>query len=110
LLLDERQISQLGCLVQLSLVRNKLLNKHMNKTALQDIQRTLNININLNQIDAVDSETKWAALELMHALSTSVEALAKKMVKPDMKLSLGKSLYPKPKSSNNQPSNRVLGV
>ena len=84
----------------------------MNKKALQDIQRTLNININinLNQIDAVDSETKWAALELMHALSTSVEALAKKMVKPDMKLSLGKSLYPKPKSSNNHPSNRVLGV
>jgi hypothetical protein len=48
----------------------------MNKTALQDIQRTLNII--RNQIDAVDAETKWAALELMLASSTSVVSLAKK--------------------------------
>ena len=55
----------------------------MIKTALQDIQRTLNVI--RNQIDAVDTETKWAALELMLASSASVVALAKKMAKPDTK-------------------------
>ena len=55
----------------------------MNKTALQDIQKTLNII--RNQIDVVDAETKWAALELMLASSASVVALAKKMTKPDIK-------------------------
>ncbi len=38
-----------------------------------------------NQIDAVDAETKWAALEFMLASSASVVALAKKMAKPDTK-------------------------
>ena len=38
-----------------------------------------------NQIDAVDADTKWAALELMLTSSTSVVALAKKMAKPDTK-------------------------
>ena len=51
----------------------------MNKSALEEIQRTLN-KIR-NQIDAVDAKTKWAALELMLASSTSVVALAKKMAK-----------------------------
>ena len=55
----------------------------MNKTALQDIQKTLNII--RKQIDVVDAETKWAALELMLASSASVVALAKKMTKPDTK-------------------------
>ena len=55
----------------------------MNKTALQDIQKTLNII--RNQIDAVDADTKWAALELMLASSASIVALAKKMVKPETK-------------------------
>jgi len=55
----------------------------MNKSALQDIQKTLNII--RNQIDVVDAETKWAALELMLASSTSVVALAKKMATPDTK-------------------------
>ena len=55
----------------------------MNKTALHDIQKTLNII--RNQIDAVDARTKWAALELMLASSVSVVALAKKMTKPDTK-------------------------
>ena len=55
----------------------------MNKSALQDIQKTLNII--RNQIDAVDADTKWAALELMLASSASVVALAKKMAKPDTK-------------------------
>ena len=56
----------------------------MNKTALQDIQKTLNII--RNQIEAVDAETKWAALELMLASSASVIALTKKMTKPDTKI------------------------
>ena len=55
----------------------------MNKTALQDIQKTLNI-IH-NQIEVVDAEKKWSALELMLASSTSVVALAKKIAKPDTK-------------------------
>jgi hypothetical protein len=55
----------------------------MNKTALHDIQKTLNII--RTQIDAVDADTKWAALELMLASSASVVALAKKMTKPDTK-------------------------
>ena len=54
----------------------------MNKTALHDIQKTLNII--RNQIEAVDADTKWAALELMLASSASVVALAKKMTKPDI--------------------------
>ena len=55
----------------------------MNKTALQDIQK--NLNIIRNQIDVVDADTKWAALELMLASSASVVALAKKMAKPETK-------------------------
>ena len=55
----------------------------MNKTALQDIQKTLNII--RNQIEAADSDTKWAALELMLASSASIVALAKKMTKPETK-------------------------
>ena len=55
----------------------------MNKTALQAIQKTLNII--RNQIDVVDAETKWAALELMLASSASIVALAKKMAKPETK-------------------------
>jgi hypothetical protein len=55
----------------------------MNKTVLHDIQKTLNIIC--NQIEAVDADTKWAALELILASSASVVALAKKMAKPDTK-------------------------
>ena len=67
----------------------------MNKTALQDIQKTLNII--RNQIDAVDADTKWAALELMLASSASVVALAKKMTKPDTKTVTRKISIPKTK-------------
>ena len=55
----------------------------MKITALQDIQKTLKII--RNQIDVVNAETKWAALELMLASSASVVALAKKMAKEDTK-------------------------
>ena len=52
----------------------------MNKSALQDIQQALNAI--RSEIERVDDETKWAALELMLGTSRSVVALAKKMAKP----------------------------
>ena len=55
----------------------------MNKTVLHDIQNALNVI--RSDIESVDAETKWAALELMLASSASVVALAKKMTKPDTK-------------------------
>ena len=67
----------------------------MNRTALHDIQKTLNII--RNQIDAMDADTKWAALELMLASSASVVALAKKMAKPDTKTVNRKISIPKTK-------------
>jgi len=70
----------------------------MNKTALQDIQKTLNII--RNQIDAVDARTKWAALELMLASSVSVVALAKKMAKSDTKTVTRTISIPKTKVIN----------
>ena len=36
-----------------------------------------------SEIERVDDETKWVALELMLDASISVAALAKKMVKPE---------------------------
>ena len=55
----------------------------MNKSALQDIKQALNaIRI---EIERVDDEIKWAALELMLSTSSSVVALAKKMAKPETK-------------------------
>ena len=38
-----------------------------------------------SEIERVDDETKWAALELMLGTSNSVVALAKKMAKPETK-------------------------
>ena len=61
----------------------KLLNNCMNKSALQDIQQALNAI--RGEIERVDDETKWAALELMLSTSSSVVALAKKMAKPETK-------------------------
>ena len=55
----------------------------MNKSALQDIQQALNAI--RSEIERVDDETKWAALELMLGTSSSVVALAKKMVNPETK-------------------------
>ena len=55
----------------------------MNKSALQDIQQALNAI--RGEIERVDDETKWAALELMLSTSSSVVALAKKMAKPETK-------------------------
>ena len=55
----------------------------MNKSALQDIQQALNAIC--GEIERVDDQTKWAALELMLSTSNSVVALAKKMAKPETK-------------------------
>ena len=49
----------------------------MNKNALQDIQQSLNAI--RGEIERVDDETKWAALELMLNSSASIVALAKKL-------------------------------
>ena len=67
----------------------------MNKTALHDIQKTLNII--RNRIEAVDADTKWAALELMLASSASFVALARKMTKPYTKTVTRKISIPKTK-------------
>ena len=55
----------------------------MNKSALQDIQQALNAI--RSEIERVDDETKWAALELMLGTSSNVVALAQKMAKPEAK-------------------------
>ena len=55
----------------------------MNNSAPRDIQQTLNAI--RSEIERVDDETKLEALELMLGTSSSVVALAKKMVKPETK-------------------------
>ena len=55
----------------------------MNKSALQDIHQVLNAI--RGEIERVDDETKWLALELMLSTSKSIVALAKKMAKPETK-------------------------
>ena len=55
----------------------------MDKTALHDIQKALNIVH--NQLDAVDAETKRVALEQMLESSARVVALAQTMAKPAQK-------------------------
>ena len=65
----------------------------MNKTALHDIQKALNIIHNQNE--AVDADTKLAELELTLASSASVVALAKKLTKPDREIITRKSSIPK---------------
>ena len=73
----------------------------MNKRALQDIQQALNaIRI---QIERVDDETKWAALELMLGTSTSAIALAKKMTKPETKTVSRTVAVPKTKIVKQEP-------
>jgi hypothetical protein len=76
----------------------------MNKSALQNIQKALNVI--RNQIDAVDAETKWAALKLMLASSARVAALAKKMAKPDTKTVTRTISIPKTKTVK-QPAQQI---
>ena len=81
----------------------------MNKSALQDIQQALNAI--RGEIERVDDETKWAALELMLSTSNSVVALAKKMAKPETKtitrtISIPqKKVVKQPQQPMQQPSN-----
>ncbi len=73
----------------------------MNKSALQDIQQALNAI--RGEIERVDDETKWAALELMLGTSSSVVALAKKMTKPETKTVTRTVAVPKTKIVTQQP-------
>jgi hypothetical protein len=77
----------------------------MNKSALQDIQQALNAI--RSEIERVDDETKWAALELMLSTSTSVVALAKKMAKPETKTATRTVAVPKTKIVTQQPQQQT---
>lgn len=77
----------------------------MNKSALQDIQQSLNAI--RNEIERVDDETKWAALELMLGTSSSVVALAKKMAKPETKTITRTVAVPKTKIVKQEPQKQT---
>ena len=51
--------------------------------AHQDIQQA--VNAIRGEVERVDDETKWAALELMLGTRSTLVALAKKMAKPEIK-------------------------
>jgi hypothetical protein len=77
----------------------------MNKSALEDIQQALNAI--RSEIERVDDETKWAALELMLGTSNSVVALAKKMAKPETKTVTRTVAFPKTKIVKQEPQQRM---
>ena len=77
----------------------------MNKSALQDIQQALN-GIR-GEIERVDNETKWVALELMLGTSSSVVALAKKMAKPETKTFTRTVAVPKAKIVKQEPQQQT---
>lgn len=77
----------------------------MNKSALQDIQQALNAI--RGEIERVDDETKWAALELMLGTSSSVVALAKKMAKPKAKTVTRTVAAPKTKIVKQEPQQQA---
>jgi len=77
----------------------------MNKSALQDIQQALSTI--RGEIERVDDETKWAALELMLSTSSSVVALAKKIAKPDTKTVTRTVAVPKTKVVTQQPQQQT---
>ena len=77
----------------------------MNKSALQDIQQALNAI--RSEIERVDDETKWAALELMLGTSSSVVALAKKMAKPETKTVTRTVAVPKTKIVKQPPQQQA---
>ena len=78
----------------------------MNKSALQDIQQALNAI--RSEIERVDDETKWAALELMLSTSNSVVALAKKMDKPETKTVTRTVAVPKTKIVRQEPQQQKI--
>ena len=73
----------------------------MDKSALQDNQQALNAT--RGEIERVDDETEWAALELMLGTSNSVVALAKKMAKPEIKTMTSIVAVPKTKIVKQEP-------
>ena len=77
----------------------------MNKSALQDIQQALNAI--RGDVERVDDETKWAALELMLSTSASVVALAKKMVKPKTNTVTRNIAVPKTKIVKQEPQQQT---
>ena len=77
----------------------------MSKSALQDIQQALNAI--RGEIERVDDETKWAALELMLGTSGSVVALAKKMTKPETKTVTRTVAVPKIRIVTQQPQQQT---
>jgi len=77
----------------------------MNKTALHEIQNALNVI--RSDIESVDAETKWAALELMLSTSSSVVALAKKMAKPEVKTVTRTVAVPKTKIVKQEPKQQA---
>ena len=78
----------------------------MNNSALQDIQQALNAI--RGEIERVDDETKWAALELMLSTSSSVVALSKKMTKPDTKTVTRTIAVPETKIVKRQPQQQTV--
>jgi hypothetical protein len=77
----------------------------MNNSALKDIQQALNAI--RGELERVDDETKWAALELMLSTSTSVVALAKKMAKPETKTVTRTVAVPKTKIVKQEPQQQA---
>ena len=77
----------------------------MNKSALQDIQQALNAI--RSEIERVDDETKWAALELMLGSSSSIVALAKKMTRPKTKTVTRTIAVPKTKIVRQEPQHQT---
>lgn len=77
----------------------------MNKSALEDIQQALNAI--RSEIERVDNETKWAALELMLGTSSSVVALAKRMTKPETKTVTRTVAVPKTKIVKQEPQQQT---
>ena len=73
----------------------------MSKEALKDIQQA--INAIRSEIERVDDETKWAALELMLSTSASVVALAKKMAEPETRTVTRTVAVPKTKIIKQEP-------
>ena len=78
----------------------------MNKSALQDIQQALNAI--RSEIERVDDETKWAALELMLGTSATVVALAKRMAKPETKTVTRTVAVPKTKIVKQQTPQQTI--
>jgi len=77
------------------------------KSIFTKLQLTKALNALRSEIERVDDETKWAALELMLGTSSSVVALAKKMAKPETKTVTRTVAVPKTKIVKQQPQQQT---